>query len=216
MIKSMIRGIVRFFLGLLQWAALSLGAFFLGMLAVPFLESWQLERQWLEKEAAAELPSPRETTIDTSSGAERALPAKTPSRLLPGAVLGRVQIDRLEIDAIVLEGTDETVLRRAVGHFPGTRLPWQSGTVGLAAHRDSFFRRLEHVAEGDVIRLVTEYGTFVYEVTELKIVDPSEVDVLQDRGSAGLTLVTCYPFSYVGAAPRRSIVMASLASGSPS
>lgn len=186
----MFRGIFRFLLGLLQWVAMCLGAFFLGMVAAPIVESWRLDR-----EASALVAEPGNTST-------------APGRLSPGALLGRVQIARLDIDATVLEGTGESVLRRAVGHFPGTRLPWQPGTVGLAAHRDSFFRNLEHVVEGDVVRLVTEHGTTSYEVTGFRVVDPQDVQVLDDRETSGLTLVTCYPFHYLGAAPQRFVVLA--------
>lgn len=186
----MFRGIFRFLLGLLQWTAMCLGAFLLGMSAVPIVES-----QWLEMRTGDVV-------------AEAGDPSPAPNRLVPGALVGRLQIARLDIDAVVLEGTGDSILRRAVGHFPGTRLPWQPGTVGLAAHRDSFFRNLEHVARGDLVRLVTEHGTTSYEVTGTQVVEPQDVEVLRDRGTPGLTLVTCYPFRYVGAAPRRFVVMA--------
>ena len=185
---SLIRRLLRFLLGCLQWAMLCIAAFFLGMFAAPVAES-----RWLEE---------RVGLLEATQG------RAAPGRLAPGSVLGRVQIDRLDVDAVILEGIDESVLRRAVGHFPGTRLPWQSGTVGLAAHRDAFFRELEGIRQGDKVRLVTEHGSWTYEVTSFDVVDPDAVHVLEDREASGLTLVTCYPFDYLGRAPQRFIVMA--------
>jgi sortase A len=128
-----------------------------------------------------------------------------------GSAVGRLEIPRLGISAIVRAGSDARTLRLAVGHIPGTALPGEPGNVGLAAHRDTFFRRLGDIREDDEVRLVTADGTFTYRVQGTKVVNPSDVWVLDPTGTPALTLVTCYPFTYVGSAPRRFIVRAQLA-----
>lgn len=130
------------------------------------------------------------------------------ARLEEGALLGRIKIPRVGVSAIVLHGVGTTTLRRGVGHIPGTPLPELGGNVGLAAHRDSFFRALKDIRLNDTIELTTLDGTYEYKVEWTKIVLPTETDVLEDEGSPALTLVTCYPFYYVGSAPKRFIVRA--------
>ena len=109
---------------------------------------------------------------------------------------------------VVVEGVDKTTLRRAVGHIPGTALPRHSGNVGLAGHRDTFFRPLKDLKIKDEVQLSTLQGNFTYEVESLRVVDPDNVGVLAPSGENVLTLVTCYPFYYVGPAPKRWIVRA--------
>jgi LPXTG-site transpeptidase (sortase) family protein len=127
----------------------------------------------------------------------------------PGELVGRVTIPRLGVSAIVLEGVDNKTLRRGAGHIPATALPEQDeGNVGIAAHRDSFFRGLKDIREDDTIELTTLDGTFRYKVEWTKIVKPADVSVLEPTGEPALTLVTCYPFYFVGSAPERFIVRA--------
>ena len=128
----------------------------------------------------------------------------------PGTVVGRLEIARLGVAAVVRAGTDARTLRLAVGHIPGTALPGDAGNVGLAAHRDTFFRRLGEIRPDDEIRLVTPDGTFVYHVERTDVVSPQDVWVLDPADSPLLTLVTCYPFTYTGAAPERFVVRARL------
>lgn len=125
-----------------------------------------------------------------------------------GTLVGRIEIPRLGVSAIVLEGVGNKTLRRAVGHIPETPLPEAGGNVGLAAHRDSFFRDLKDVRKDDVITLETLEGTFQYRVEWTKIVEPEDTEVLGNTQVPALTLVTCYPFYYVGSAPERFIVRA--------
>jgi sortase A len=125
----------------------------------------------------------------------------------PGLV-GRVEIPRLDISAIVREGVDSGTLSRAVGHVPSTPLPGSHGNVAIAAHRDTYFRNVRNIRKGDRIRMVTPKGTFEYAVESLKIVAPTEVRVLDPTPQPAITLVTCYPFNYVGSAPKRFIVRA--------
>jgi len=103
----------------------------------------------------------------------------------------------------------QRTLALAVGHIPGTALPGAAGNVGLAGHRDTFFRTLRGVKPGDTIVLTTLSGSYEYEVKSCEVVTPRDTRVLADSGSPALTLVTCYPFHYLGPAPERFIVHAS-------
>lgn len=107
-----------------------------------------------------------------------------------------------------MEGTDNRTLRHAVGHVPRTALPGQQGNVAIAGHRDTFFRGLRNVRLDDEITLTASNGTHRYRVDSMLVVEPREVWVLEDTGEAILTLVTCYPFNFVGPAPQRFIVRA--------
>lgn len=131
-------------------------------------------------------------------------------RLAPGVVIGRLEIPRLRVSTIVRAGTDARTLRLAVGHIAGTPLPGQRGNVGLAGHRDTFFRRLRTIRPDDEIRFVTPKGTFTYRVQRTDVVRPTDVWVLDPTEQPTLTLVTCYPFTYIGSAPQRFIVRAPL------
>jgi len=126
---------------------------------------------------------------------------------LPWAVLA---ISKFGLRAPVFDGTDDLVLNRGIGWISGTARPGDAGNIGLAGHRDGFFRGLKDITGGDVITLTTPQEQSDYVVDEIEIVTPDRVDVLAPRGKASLTLVTCYPFYFVGDAPQRFIVHASL------
>jgi len=146
-----------------------------------------------------------------SQGTPQPGPSTAAPKLAPAAadgLIGRIEIARLLLSAVVVEGVDKTTLRRAVGHIPGTALPGQAGNVGLAGHRDTFFRSLKDVKVKDEVQLSTLAGNFNYEVESLRVVDPDNVRVLAPSGHNVLTLVTCYPFYFVGPAPKRWIVSA--------
>jgi sortase A len=145
------------------------------------------------------------------------LPGAKPldAKPLPAAVIGRLEIANLHLTAMVREGADAGTLRRAVGHIPGTALPGGTGNVGLAGHRDTFFRPLRNIQLNDAIELRTEHGTYRYLVEFTRIVGPRDVRVLASSDAQSLTLVTCYPFYYVGSAPKRFIVRAGLVSADP-
>lgn len=123
-------------------------------------------------------------------------------------VIGRIEIPRIGVRGMVLEGTSDAALRRAIGHIEGTALPGHPGNIGLAGHRDTFFLGLKGIKKGDTIRIRTLDGTYTYEVESIKIVTPKDVDVLDPTPQPTLTLVTCYPFNFVGSAPDRYIVHA--------
>ena len=125
-------------------------------------------------------------------------------------VLGRLEIPTLGVSTIVREGEDARTLQLAIGHIAGTAMPGAPGNLGLAGHRDTFFRRLREINPGDEIRLVAVEGTFTYVVDSTQIVDPDDLWVLDPTPDPSLTLVTCYPFTYIGAAPERFIVRARL------
>jgi sortase A len=135
-----------------------------------------------------------------------------PARLLAtGELIGRVDIPRLNLSAVVAEGDDNATLGKAVGHLPDTPLPWdRSGNVGLAAHRDGLFRGLRNIRLGDEVRVITPRGEYFYTVRKTRIVNPEDVWVLAPTPEPTVTLITCYPFSYVGNAPQRFIVQADL------
>jgi sortase A len=124
------------------------------------------------------------------------------------SLVGRIEVARLGIRAIVREGVDDGTLLRAVGHVPDTALPGEPGNAALAAHRDSFFRPLRHVRTGDRITVTTPDGVHEYRVTDTRVVPPEDVSVLAPTPQPTLTLVTCHPFDFVGAAPNRFIVRA--------
>ena len=109
---------------------------------------------------------------------------------------------------VAVEGDDERTLRVAAGHLPDTPLPWQEGNASFAGHRDTFFRALRELRVGDDLELATTHGTFRYRVTRTLIVAPSDVSVLEPGDATALTLITCYPFTFLGAAPLRFVVQA--------
>ncbi|HVC19840.1 MAG TPA: class D sortase [Vicinamibacterales bacterium] len=125
-----------------------------------------------------------------------------------GDPIGEIQIPRLGLTVIVAQGDSAAILRRAIGHLAGTALPGEPGNVVLAGHRDTFFRPLRRIRAGDAIVLKTRHGDFEYLVESTAVVSPSDVQVLQPTGRRMLTLITCFPFSYIGAAPDRFIVRA--------
>ena len=129
-------------------------------------------------------------------------------------LLGRMEIPRLGVSVVVAEGTDERTLQRAGGHIAGTSFPGQRGNIGIAGHRDTLFRPLRNIRQNDVITLTTLGGEYRYRVVSTEIVSPSDVTVLQPDGHEILTLVTCYPFYFVGPAPDRFIVRAARVVGS--
>jgi sortase A len=131
-----------------------------------------------------------------------------PHTVAEGGVIGEIDVPRLGIQTMVVEGDSNRILRRAVGHMPETPLPWESGNVALAGHRDSFFRPLRNVRSGDAITLKTVNGDFQYEVESTEVVPANDMHVLEASSGRTLTLITCFPFYYVGSAPNRFIVRA--------
>ena len=129
-------------------------------------------------------------------------------KLHVGDTFGMVSIPRIGLSAVVVEGEDDATLRHAVGHIPGTSDATDSGNVGLAGHRDTFFRGLAQLQPKDVIVLDRAGERYRYEVVVTTIVQPRQVEVLRSSGQPKLTLITCFPFHYIGSAPKRFVVEA--------
>ena len=138
--------------------------------------------------------------------------AAPPRRTAPpaGTVVGRLSIPSLGLSTTVLEGTDDETMRRGSGHIEDTPFPGEPGNVGIAGHRDTVFRPLKRVKAGDALELTTADRVYRYRITNAFIVDPQDVYVLDPTDRPTLTLVTCYPFEFIGHAPRRFIVQADL------
>jgi sortase A len=130
------------------------------------------------------------------------------SPVADGDPIGEMEISRLGLKAIFVQGDSPRILRHAVGHISGTAMPGDPGNVVLTGHRDTFFRPLRNVQKGDAITLRTPDGDFQYEVESTAVVPPSDVEVLEPSSERMLTLISCYPFYYVGPAPNRFIVRA--------
>jgi sortase A len=145
--------------------------------------------------------------LGRASAGHGSVPAPAPP-VYRGEVVGEVEIPRLHLSVMIFEGDDAGILERGAGHIPGTALPSSSGNIGIAAHRDTYFRPLRTIHANDVIALRTQSVTSRYAVTETEIVPPSDIGVLAPAPGRDLTLVTCYPFYYVGNAPKRFIVHA--------
>ena len=170
--------------------------------SVVTVHSWRLQER--AKSEVEELLAP-------SPPAVREVAPIVPKPPQSGEIIGRVDIPRLGLSAAIAEGDDDTTLRGAVGHLPDTPLPWhRRGNVALAAHRDGLFRPLEKIRLEDDVKVVTGRGDYHYRVKKTQIVDPDDVWVIAPTERPTITLITCYPFSFVGNAPRRFIVQAEL------
>ncbi len=157
----------------------------------------------MERRAAA--PTHRPESPSASAADEPSAQAVAADPL----VLGRIEIPRIGVSAIVREGDDDKTLGLAVGHIPGTARPGERGNMALAGHRDSFFRALRHIRLHDTIWIRTAGRRYEYVVESTDVVAPEETRLLDPTGNAVLTLVTCYPFGWVGHAPNRFVVRAS-------
>jgi sortase A len=145
-------------------------------------------------------PLPAKVTVVTPAPTKPS-PVRPVRRLAEGDLFGRLEIPRLNLSVMVMEGDADQVLRLGAGHIPGT-------PMAIAGHRDTFFRPLKDIKVNDTIRLTTPDGTSEYRVISTKIVGPSDVSVLNAKDDSTLTLVTCYPFYYIGPAPKRFIIQA--------
>lgn len=139
-----------------------------------------------------------------------------PSSVRRGGLVGMLDVPRLRLSTPVIEGDDDATLKKAAGHLPDTPMPWEGGNSAIAGHRDGLFRPLKDVKVGDEIRFRTTRDEFLYRVTKTTIVQPDDLTVLERQPGSTLTLITCYPFYYVGAAPKRFVVHAErLPEGAP-
>ncbi len=149
----------------------------------------------------------KSAVVNPAPGAEINV-VEPPPRVETGSVLGRIEIPRVGISVMVLQGTTARVFRRAAGHLEGTAVPGKPGNVAIAAHRDTFFRPLRNIRDQDVIKFSGVTRSYWYRVESVEVVGPDDVEVLADSTQPTLTLITCYPFYYVGPAPKRFIVHA--------
>jgi sortase A len=170
-------------------------------------ESRKFDRT-LGRSVAAIVASNDRITPIVGVGRSPAKSMSSPRRPPPTTLIGRLSVPKLHLSAMVREGIDRKTLRLAIGHIPVTALPGETGNVGVAGHRDTFFRGLKDLKTNDEIQFSTVSGDFNYVVESLNIVGPGEVGVLAPSAENVLTMVTCYPFYYVGAAPKRFIVRA--------
>jgi sortase A len=205
--KSPLRWLER---GLLLVAVLCLGAWGWAWLEARYTQARDAQILDDARSNAATTAAPAQETDRLDTFQPTVTQPETPPRrqLAEGSLFGRIAIPRLDVSTIVLEGVDSSTLRLGAGHIPETAIPGEHGNVGIAAHRDSFFRALKDIRKDDIVRLETLDGTFRYRVDWTRIVTPDATEVLDDTGDPALTLVTCYPFYYVGSAPNRFIVRA--------
>ena len=194
---------------ILRWtqrALITFAVVALGYCGFVLADGWMFQNR--EQRRLEQLLHDRRTAIGATR--QTAAPAASTNPLPIGAdgLIGRIEIPRLGLSVIVVEGVDRRTLRRAAGHIPGTAFPGRSGNVGISAHRDTFFRPLRNIRQDDIITLTTLAGEYRYRVVSVKIVSPTDVAVLDPSENEVLTLVTCYPFYFVGPAPSRFIVRA--------
>ena len=164
--------------------------------------------RFVQPETLSDAFDGQQARADLTVKLSRALPAVPESAPRRGAAFSKIEIPRLGVEVVVVEGVEPKNLKLGAGHIPGTALPGEPGNIAIAAHRDTFFRELRHIQEHDRITLTTLHGAYNYSVEETEIVDPSAVDVLAPTDEQTLTLITCYPFSWIGSAPQRFIVQA--------
>jgi sortase A len=205
----------------LRWCRypfLILGLFALGYYGYVFLDAkaYQAYETWRFQQALKRVTPSNGSSETVHSSLPAAVPPGTETSGLEsqgtagreGSTVGRIEISSLGLSVMVLEGTNGRTLRRGVGHISGTALPGEQGNIGIAGHRDTFFRPLRNIHKDDEITLTTLKGVDRYRVDSIELVEPNEMSVLDNSGDAILTLVTCYPFYFVGPAPKRFVVRA--------
>lgn len=217
----------------LEWAMLFAGIALILGAGAAYLDGYLKSRSALQAFDDLDKPTPQSAIDSASAGAETADEAvleepdfggwsdarvdayKTEIARRNGTPIGVLEIPALGLAAPLLEGTDALTLNRGVGRITGTARPGESGNIGIAGHRDSFFRRLKNVKTGDAVQLKGRSGIDTYRVERIQIVSPRDVGVLSEQRQPALTLVTCYPFYFVGSAPQRFIVTAFLTQHTP-
>jgi len=140
----------------------------------------------------------------------RLLPSLTKLVKRDPLLIGKLEAPRIGLNVMVREGVDEGTLRRAAGHLPSTALPGEPGNLVILGHRDTFFRSLRELEQGDVVTVSTAQGHFTYEIESIQVVDPGGIQLSAPNSDAVATFITCFPFDYVGPAPRRFVARARL------
>jgi sortase A len=198
-------------LRLARWFLLALGIALLGcvgyvLLDAKLFQAREQKRLHLEAKPSAQTsaalqPQMLPVTSSTSDQVQRI-------QVVPGAAFGRIEIRRIGVDVVIVEGIDAKTLRRGAGHIPGSALPGDPGNVAIAGHRDTFFRALRDIRQDDEVTLTTLTGKYLYRVDWTRVVGDGDSQLLSDSDESILTLVTCYPFYFVGPAPKRFVVRA--------
>ena len=173
----------------LEWALLGVGLGCLGTYGVATFDAHRVQRERIVR-------------------FEREVAARAAYVPAAGRLVGMLDVPRLRLSTPVIDGDDDRSLKASAGHLPDTPMPWQPGNSAIAGHRDGLFRPLKRIAVGDAITFRTTRDELHYRVTATAIVQPDDLGVLAPRTRDALTLITCYPFSFVGAAPQRFIVYA--------
>ncbi|MEO7192640.1 MAG: class D sortase [Vicinamibacterales bacterium] len=150
----------------------------------------------------------RSTSADRPTAAPIVPPSKGAPEVAPQGLVGILDVPRLGFSEVVAEGDEESTLKIAIGHLPDTPLPWHSGNSALAGHRNTHFEPLQDIKVGDRVTLATPHGDLHYVVRQLRIVMPDDISVLAPTPNRSLTLITCYPFRYIGHAPKRFVISA--------
>jgi len=184
---------------------------FTGLLALSYVGLVLLHARSYQQNALTTLDhqiQAASTNADSLSASPRLPPPRNaalaiPASLKEGDVVGRILIPRINVTVAILQGTTPQTLLLGVGHIDGTPLPGETGNSGIAGHRDTFFRNLRDLRSGDQIQIQTVSGISNYQVDWLQIIDPRDTAILTPSAGAELTLVTCYPFHYIGHAPER-------------
>jgi sortase A len=190
----------------LEWLLLLVGMICLGWWTTMTVHGWYFRSQQASlfervtrTDAASSLPAVPAPFVSI---------AARPAAPDPAGLVGVLDVPRLGISTPIISGDDEQSLAVAAGHLADTPLPWEPGNSTVAAHRDGLFRPLQRVRRGDLVRMRTTRGDFDYTVRDMKIVDPDDLSVLRPGRTDSLTLITCYPFGYIGHAPQRFVVRA--------
>jgi sortase A len=211
----------------LEWILLIAGAILLsafisvrlyGVIASHYVvEAFQQKAATGSLSSHADSGTTRPAGLDTSLWSDKRIRAYNESLSHAfGVPLAVLSIPKIHLEVPVFEGTDDVTLDRGAGRIAGTAHPGQAGNLGIAGHRDGFFRGLKDVTTGDEIKLALPDGEATYVVDQITIVTPQDVSVLRPKPIPTITLVTCFPFYFVGSAPERYIVSASLRAGAQS
>jgi sortase A len=187
----------------------------IGVLALGYWATVFVSARIFQTREASDFARELQAKVAREKGEARADSAKEGEEQPPreGTVIAKLGIPRLGLSTMVVEGVADGDLKLAPGHIPGTAAPGEHGNIGIAGHRDTFFRPLRFIRKDDMIALTTLHGLSRYRVVSTAIVGPDDIQVLYPTGRDALTLVTCYPFDFVGAAPRRFIVRAERSAG---
>jgi len=193
---------LRLVLRLIQRVTMTAG---LCLLSWPlFVSAESLWAQWAaERELALAMAVPRETIVPPKSGVRH-----SPAAPRRGTALARFEIPRLNLSYVLLEGTDHQTLDKSIGQVVESGLPGETGNIGIAGHRNTHFRKLEWIRRGDEIVLTSPKGKFRYNVEWARLFEQGDIEVLDKSHGPAVTLITCFPFEYIGAAPLRYIIRA--------